>query len=61
MAGVVKTFSDGLADVDSIFERELAFGRVVGVEAASARMETACVAVEMIAAENSIQIDLGCN
>lgn len=61
MAGLMKTFSDDLADVDSTSELDEAFGRVVGLEAASARIDTACAVLEMIAVENSIQVDLDCD
>ncbi len=61
MAGLMKAFSDDLADVESVSELEEAFGRVVGLEAASARIDAACAELAKIAAENGIQVDLDCD
>jgi hypothetical protein len=61
VAELMEGFGDDLADVDSTSELEQAFERVVGLEAASARIDTACAALEKIAAENDISVDLDCD
>jgi hypothetical protein len=61
MVELMEAFGDDLADVESTSELEQAFDRLVGLEEATVRIDTACLALEEIAADNGIDVDLDCD